>query len=143
MGLGYALTEEVLVHKGEVLNPDFLDYRLFTAADMPKIETVLIEPDDPEGPFGAKGVGEMGATPVAAAIANASAHVFMDYLKEQNVHELENATKLSEQKIKESKQQLKAVARGYVSPLWLLWQAGEIPLYCFPIPKYCFLDSVQ
>ena len=38
MGLGYALTEEVLVHEGEVLNPDFLDYRLFTAADMPKIE---------------------------------------------------------------------------------------------------------
>ncbi len=71
MGLGYALTEEVLVHKGKVLNPDFLDYRLFTAADMPQIETVLIEPDDPEGPFGAKGVGEMGATPVAAAIANA------------------------------------------------------------------------
>ena len=32
---------------------------------------MLIEPDDPEGPFGAKGVGEMGATPVAAAVANA------------------------------------------------------------------------
>ncbi len=71
MGLGYALTEEVLVKEGRVLNPDFLDYRLFTAADMPLIETVIVETDDPQGPFGAKGVGEMGGTPTAAAIANA------------------------------------------------------------------------
>ncbi|HEX6387318.1 MAG TPA: xanthine dehydrogenase family protein molybdopterin-binding subunit [Anaerolineae bacterium] len=71
MGLGYALTEELLVQDGKVLNPDFLDYRLFTAADMPEIETIIVETDDPGGPFGAKGVGEMGGTPTAAAIANA------------------------------------------------------------------------
>jgi CO/xanthine dehydrogenase Mo-binding subunit len=71
MGLGYALTEEVIVRDGRVLNPDFLDYRLFTSADMPQIETIIIETDDPGGPFGAKGVGEMGGTPTAAAIANA------------------------------------------------------------------------
>ena len=71
MGLGYALTEEVLVKDGRVLNPDFLDYRLFTSADMPAIETIIVETDDPGGPFGAKGVGEMGGTPTAAAIANA------------------------------------------------------------------------
>ena len=71
MGLGYALTEEVIVKDGRVLNPDFLDYRLFTSADMPEIETIIIETDDPQGPFGAKGVGEMGGTPTAAAIANA------------------------------------------------------------------------
>ncbi len=71
MGLGYALTEELIVKEGRVLNPDFLDYRLFTAADMPPIETIIVETDDPQGPFGAKGVGEMGGTPTAAAIANA------------------------------------------------------------------------
>lgn len=71
MGLGYALTEELMVKDGRILNPDFLDYRLFTAADMPPIETIIIETDDPGGPFGAKGVGEMGGTPTAAAIANA------------------------------------------------------------------------
>lgn len=71
MGLGYALTEEVVVRDGRVLNPDFLDYRLFTSADMPEIESIIIETDDPGGPFGAKGVGEMGGTPTAAAIANA------------------------------------------------------------------------
>lgn len=71
MGLGYALTEELIVKDGKVLNPDLLDYRLFTSADMPVIETYIIETDDPGGPFGAKGVGEMGGTPTAAAIANA------------------------------------------------------------------------
>ncbi|MFQ5419122.1 MAG: xanthine dehydrogenase family protein molybdopterin-binding subunit, partial [Anaerolineae bacterium] len=71
MGLGYALTEELMVKDGRVLNPDFLDYRLFTSADMPEIETIIVETDDPGGPFGAKGVGEMGGTPTAAAIANA------------------------------------------------------------------------
>lgn len=71
MGLGYALTEELLVDRGRILNPNFTDYRLFTAADMPEIETIIVETDDPGGPFGAKGVGEMGGTPTAAAIANA------------------------------------------------------------------------
>ncbi|MFN8456408.1 MAG: molybdopterin cofactor-binding domain-containing protein [Anaerolineae bacterium] len=71
MGLGYALSEELIVQEGQVLNPDFRLYRLFTAADMPQIETYLIETDDPLGPYGAKGVGEMGGTPTAAAIANA------------------------------------------------------------------------
>lgn len=71
MGLGYALTEELIVKDGKALNPNFLDYRLFTTADMPEIETIIIETDDPGGPFGAKGVGEMGGTPTAAAIANA------------------------------------------------------------------------
>ncbi len=71
MGLGYALTEEVQVKDGRVLNPNLHDYRLFTMADMPDIESIIIETDDPQGPFGAKGVGEMGGTPTAAAIANA------------------------------------------------------------------------
>jgi len=71
MGLGYALSEELQVKDGQVLNPNFHDYRLFTIADMPPIESIIVETDDPQGPFGAKGVGEMGGTPTAAAIANA------------------------------------------------------------------------
>jgi xanthine dehydrogenase molybdenum-binding subunit len=71
MGLGYALTEELIVREGKILNPDLLDYRLFTSADMPEIKSIIVETDDPKGPFGAKGVGEMGGTPTAAAIANA------------------------------------------------------------------------
>jgi len=71
MGVGYALTEELQVREGRVLNPSLLDYRMPTALDMPQIESVIVETGDPEGPFGAKGVGEMGGTPTAAAIANA------------------------------------------------------------------------
>jgi xanthine dehydrogenase molybdenum-binding subunit len=71
MGLGYALTEELIVKEGRVMNPDFHDYRLFTAADMPELESIIVETDELLGPFGAKGVGEMGGTPTAAAVANA------------------------------------------------------------------------
>ncbi len=71
MGLGYALTEELQVREGRVLNPSLLDYRVLTALDMPHVESVIVETADPAGPFGAKGVGEMGGNPTAAAIANA------------------------------------------------------------------------
>lgn len=71
MGLGYALSEELVVRDGYVLNPHFLEYALFHAADMPEIDVRLIESPDPAGPFGAKGIGEAGAIPVAAAVANA------------------------------------------------------------------------
>lgn len=71
MGLGYALTEELKFDKGELRNPNFLDYKILTAKDVPPIEVVLIEPYEPKGPFGAKGIGEPGCVPTAAAIANA------------------------------------------------------------------------
>lgn len=71
MGIGYALTEQLVLKNGKVVNPDFRDYKILTAADVPKIEAVTIETDDPFGPFGAKGIGEPGLVPTAPAIANA------------------------------------------------------------------------
>lgn len=71
MGLGYSLTEQLVVEKGRVQNPALLDYRLFTAADAPAIEVIPVETVDPLGPFGAKGIGETPAIPTAAAVANA------------------------------------------------------------------------
>jgi len=71
MGLGYALTEQLIVENGYVLNPQFMEYAILHAEDMPEIEVRLIETVDPAGPFGAKGIGEAGAIPVAAAVANA------------------------------------------------------------------------
>jgi CO/xanthine dehydrogenase Mo-binding subunit len=71
MGLGYCLTEELKLRDGRVLNPGFLDYKLLTAPDMPEILITLIETVDEAGPFGAKGLGEAGTIPIAAAIANA------------------------------------------------------------------------
>jgi len=72
MGLGYGLFEELLVEKGGILNPTFLDYKIPTALDMPKTEIILVESVDPDAPFGgAKECGEGSVGPVAPAIANA------------------------------------------------------------------------
>ena len=71
MGIGYALTERLILKNGKVMNPNFLDYKMLTAKDVPNIEPIVIETNDPFGPFGAKGIGEPGLVPTAPAIANA------------------------------------------------------------------------
>ena len=71
MGLGFALTEEIVRENGKTLNPSFLDYKLFTAVDMPKIKSITVEVPEPLGPFGARGIGEATTIPTAAAVANA------------------------------------------------------------------------
>jgi CO/xanthine dehydrogenase Mo-binding subunit len=71
MGVGYALTEQLILHKGEVMNPNFRDYKLLTCKDRVPIKTIVVETDDANGPFGAKGIGEPGCVPTAPAIANA------------------------------------------------------------------------
>jgi xanthine dehydrogenase molybdenum-binding subunit len=71
MGQGYALTEDLLVHEGRVINPNFRDYKLVTAPEIPEMDITFIESMDGEGPQGAKGVGEAPAICMAAAVANA------------------------------------------------------------------------
>jgi carbon-monoxide dehydrogenase large subunit len=71
MGLGFGLTEEIIREGGKTLNPSFLDYKMFTALDMPKINPIIVEVPEPLGPFGARGIGEATTIPTAAAIANA------------------------------------------------------------------------
>ena len=71
MGAGYALTEYLIIDEGKVLNPSFADYKVFTATEVPDIDIGLIETNDPEGPFGAKGIGEAPVVPMAPAIVNA------------------------------------------------------------------------
>lgn len=72
MGLGYALSEEMLYNdKGELLNGTLLDYKLPTALDVPDLKAEFVATDDPTGPFGNKALGEPPAIPVAPAIRNA------------------------------------------------------------------------
>ena len=71
MGIGYALTERLIIQNGKVANPNFLDYKMLTSKDVPNIEPIVIETNDQFGPFGAKGIGEPGLVPTAPAIANA------------------------------------------------------------------------
>jgi CO/xanthine dehydrogenase Mo-binding subunit len=71
--LGMALTEGLQFDStsGRLTNPSLLDYRKLTAADLPNIETIIVEVPSPAGPFGARGVGEPPIVPAPAAIANA------------------------------------------------------------------------
>jgi len=71
MGLGYALSEKLVVEGGHIVSQSFMDYAILKAEDMPEIVVKLIETVDQEGPFGAKGLGESGVIPVAAAVRNA------------------------------------------------------------------------
>ncbi|MGA2991737.1 MAG: molybdopterin cofactor-binding domain-containing protein [Candidatus Korobacteraceae bacterium] len=71
MGVGFGLMEEMVLEKGKVKNPQFTDYVLPTALDVPEIVTRLVERPDPAGPYGAKGIGEPSLLPTAPAIVNA------------------------------------------------------------------------
>jgi xanthine dehydrogenase molybdenum-binding subunit len=70
-GVGYALGEKMIYEKGELKNGNFLDYKIPTAKDIPPVQAVIVETDEKDGPFGAKGIGEPGLVPTAPAIANA------------------------------------------------------------------------
>ncbi|HLC27679.1 MAG TPA: xanthine dehydrogenase family protein molybdopterin-binding subunit [bacterium] len=70
-GIGFALLEELQRAEGKVTNPTLADYKLCTAADAPKIVTVLVEGAPGAGPFQAKAIGEIPTCPIAPAIANA------------------------------------------------------------------------
>lgn len=73
MGLGFALTEELPCKNGMPVTFKLRDIGVLRARDMPTMEIMLIEEHEPEGPFGAKGVGEIGLVPTAGAVANALA----------------------------------------------------------------------
>lgn len=81
-GIGFAVTEQLIWEKGRTQNPNFMDYRIPRACDIPEIEVMFAETEDPEGPFGAKGIGEPGIIPTAPAIANAIYHAIGIRIKE-------------------------------------------------------------
>lgn len=71
-GLGYALCEEMVWNDGRLANPTMLDYKVPGAPDVPiEIHPILLEIPAAEGPFGAKGVAEVGLVGVAPAVCNA------------------------------------------------------------------------
>jgi xanthine dehydrogenase YagR molybdenum-binding subunit len=73
MGIGLALTEETLFDErtGRVMNPSLAEYHVPVHLDVPEIDVIWTDIPDPHAPLGARGIGEIGITGVAAAIANA------------------------------------------------------------------------
>jgi CO/xanthine dehydrogenase Mo-binding subunit len=73
-GMGFALVEEMVWDGPRLANPSLMDYKVPGSRDTPyDIHAIIIEAPEPDGPFGAKGVGEIGINAVPAAIANALA----------------------------------------------------------------------
>lgn len=74
-GLSYALTEEMEYDsRGAMKNPSFKNYKIYTMHDAPPLKSLLIPTYEPNGPFGAKSVSEIGINGPMPAIANAIAH---------------------------------------------------------------------
>ncbi len=73
MGIGMALTEETLFDErtGKIVNPSLAEYHVPVHLDVPEIEVIYNNIPDAHTPLGAHGIGEIGITGVAAAIANA------------------------------------------------------------------------
>ncbi len=76
MGIGMALTEETVFDQrtGRIMNPSLAEYHLPVQADVPDIEVIYTDVPDPKTALGAHGIGEIGITGVAAAVANAVFH---------------------------------------------------------------------
>jgi CO/xanthine dehydrogenase Mo-binding subunit len=70
MGLGYAIHERLQFEDGRVINPSFMDYKLASSQEIPEIVAIPVEVPLPEGPFGAKGIGELAVVGIAPAIGN-------------------------------------------------------------------------
>jgi len=71
MGMGQALTEELIWKDGMIMNPGLLEYRSPSSAESPEVEAIIVESVDPEGPFGAKECSEGSLAATIPAIANA------------------------------------------------------------------------
>jgi len=73
-GMSQALYEECLMENGQIMNPSRLDYKMPRAFEMPEVDHIIVETVDPNGPFGAKEVGEGPIVCTTQAIANAVAN---------------------------------------------------------------------
>ena len=73
MALSTALYEELVSNEGTILNDDFTDYKLVGSLDAPQLKCILVESDQEDGPYGARGCGECAVSPISPAIGNAIA----------------------------------------------------------------------
>jgi CO/xanthine dehydrogenase Mo-binding subunit len=70
-GLGYAFIEDIVAEEGRLQNPNFSDYRMPVALDMPPLKQEFVPSYEPTGPLGAKGVSQIGLDTIGPALANA------------------------------------------------------------------------
>ena len=72
MGMGEALMEQIIYNdKGHILNANLAEYKIPTSLDVPHLDAIIVESNEPHGPYGAKEVGEGAIMPVIPSILNA------------------------------------------------------------------------
>jgi CO/xanthine dehydrogenase Mo-binding subunit len=71
MGVGWALTEHYESNATRVVTDSLVKLGVPFVSEAPEVDAVIVEVGDPDGPYGAKGMGEVGLNPVAPAISNA------------------------------------------------------------------------
>ena len=126
MGLGEAMMEEHVYLpsrkdlRGLHKNPSMLDYKSLTSLDMPDIETILVETNDPEGPYGAKEAGQGPLLPIMPAIANAIFNAVGVRVDE---------VPITPEKIFKGLQNLKSGKSGRIGPM-------KFPKVSFPNPLH-------
>jgi 4-hydroxybenzoyl-CoA reductase subunit alpha len=84
-GMSQVLYEEVLMEDGQALNPSRLDYKMPRSYEVPPVEHIIVETNDPFGPFGAKEVGEGPIVCTMQAIANAVAMAIGEPIREMPI----------------------------------------------------------
>lgn len=94
MGLGYALCENLPMKDGKLISTNLKDCRVLRANQTPEIIVKGIEVPDEVGPFGVKGIGEIGLVPTAAAVANAFAS--FDGIRRYKLPLLDNGTNIDD-----------------------------------------------
>ena len=119
MGLGEALMEEQVFRKGVHKIPSLLEYKSPTTLETPEIHTILVETDDPEGPFGAKEAGQGPLLPVIPAVANAVHDAVGVRIDE---------TPITSEKVVKALEARRQGKPGRVGP-------ERLPVFTFPEPK--------
>jgi len=119
MGLGEVLMEEQVFRKGVHKIPSLLEYKSPTTLETPEIHTILVETDDPEGPFGAKEAGQGPLLPVIPAVANAVHDAVGVRIDE---------TPISPDKVIKALELLRQGKPPRVGP-------DKLPLFTFPAPR--------
>jgi 4-hydroxybenzoyl-CoA reductase subunit alpha len=83
MGIGETILEDVVYdRKGNILNPNLHDYLLMTIKDIPEIYSGIVDSYEPEGPYGAKEVGEGATLPILAAVGHSIANAIGVWVKD-------------------------------------------------------------
>jgi CO/xanthine dehydrogenase Mo-binding subunit len=84
-GMSQVLYEETIMEDGQVMNPSRLDYKMPRSFEMPEIDHIIVETIDPNGPFGAKEVGEGPIVCSMQAIANAITNAIGEQITEMPI----------------------------------------------------------